>query len=121
MLFVMAAGTVFSQEMKSTSKNEICDEKVAIFPQGAETFKRMIEDNFRIKKVKSDSLATCMVKFIIERDGSISNISAEGENNSFNKEAIRAISKIQDKWIPAEINCQKVRYRFKVPLTFSYK
>lgn len=47
-------------------------------------------------------------------------IKAIGSNESFNKEGIRAISKIKQKWIPAEINGQKVPYRFKIPLAVRF-
>lgn len=58
--------------------------------------------------------------FVIERDGTLTGITASGTNESFNNEAIRAVSKIKGKWSPATINGQKVRYRFKVPLTLNF-
>ena len=38
----------------------------------------------------------------------MSNILAEGENQSFNKEMERTLKTITDKWIPAEIKGKKV-------------
>lgn len=96
-------------------------EKAATFSKGTEVLQKMIGDNFRARKVASSSQKeTCELTFIIDRDGSLTDIKASGSNESFNQEAIRAISKIKDKWIPAEINGQKVRYRFRVPLTMSF-
>lgn len=96
-------------------------EKAATFSKGIEVLQKMIGDNFRSRKVVSSSQKeTCELTFIIDRDGSLTDIKASGSNESFNQEAIRAISKIKDKWIPAEINGQKVRYRFRVPLTMSF-
>ncbi|WP_054512425.1 energy transducer TonB [Chryseobacterium sp. ERMR1:04] len=96
-------------------------EKAATFSKGTEVLQKMIGDNFRARKVVSSSQKeTCELTFIIDRDGSLTDIKASGSNESFNQEAIRAISKIKDKWIPAEINGQKVRYRFRVPLTMSF-
>ena len=48
------------------------------------------------------------VKFIVEPDGSLSNISAKGENQSFNEEIERAVKSIQTKWIPAEVKGKKL-------------
>ena len=96
-------------------------EKEAVFSKGNAEFQRLIAENFRLKKIRANSLITCEIKFIVERDGKLSNITATGENESFNKEAIRAVTKIKEKWIPATINGQAVRERFKIPLTINFE
>ena len=96
-------------------------EKEAVFSKGNAEFQRLIAENFRLKKIRASSLITCEIKFIVERDGTLSNITATGENESFNKEAIRAVTKIKEKWIPATINGQAVRERFKIPLTINFE
>ena len=96
-------------------------EKEAVFSKGNAEFQRLIAENFRLKKIRANSLITCEIKFIVEKDGTLSNITAIGENESFNKEAIRAVTKIKEKWIPATINGQAVRERFKIPLTINFE
>ena len=96
-------------------------EKEAVFSKGNAEFQRLIAENFRLKKIRANSLITCEIKFIVEKDGTLSNITATGENESFNKEAIRAVTKIKEKWIPATINGQAVRERFKIPLTINFE
>ena len=96
-------------------------EKEAVFSKGNAEFQRLIAENFRLKKIRANSLITCEIKFIVERDGTLNNITATGENESFNKEAIRAVTKIKEKWIPATINGQAVRERFKIPLTINFE
>ena len=96
-------------------------EKEAVFSKGNAEFHRLSAENFRLKKIRASSLITCEIKFIVERDGTLSNITATGENESFNKEAIRAVTKIKEKWIPATINGQAVRERFKIPLTINFE
>ena len=83
--------------------------------------KSLNAENFRLKKIRANSLITCEIKFIVEKDGTLSNITAIGENESFNKEAIRAVTKIKEKWIPATINGQAVSERFKIPLTINFE
>lgn len=101
--------------VKDREGNDVV-EKMATFPGGANEFRNLISKNFRIKKVKIKGLAKCDITFVVDRDGTVTDIKAIGENESFNQEAIRAISKIKTKWSPATINGTNVRYRYKVPL-----
>ena len=96
-------------------------ENEAVFSKGNAEFQILIAENFRLKKIRANSLITCEIKFIVERDGTLSNITATGENESFNKEAIRAVTKIKEKWIPATISGQAVSERFKIPLTINFE
>ena len=56
------------------------------------------------------------LEFIVEIDGTLSGISAKGENQSFNEEIERAVKSIQTKWIPAEVKGEKVRSYYKMPI-----
>lgn len=115
----MFKSNVFAGEYK---RGLCITEQIAEFPDGgSQNFRKLIVDNFREKKVKGEGKESCELKFVIGRDGSISNITANGSNESFNKEAIRAISKIKTKWIPATIDGQPVRYRFRIPLNLDFK
>ena len=110
---------IFSQDPKNSFYQE--SEQVAEFPDGgAEKFRQLVADHFREKKVKAQGKEFCELIFIIERDGSVKDIKANGTNESFNKEAIRAISKIKTKWIPGRINGESVRYRFRIPLELTF-
>ncbi|MET3536544.1 energy transducer TonB [Chryseobacterium limigenitum] len=91
-------------------------EKSAEFPKGINVFRQMLANNFRTRKIIGDENMSCELVFIIDKTGSITDIKATGNNQSFNEEVIRSASKIKEKWIPAEINGQKVRYRIKIPL-----
>lgn len=95
-------------------------EKPAVFPKGLDIFRQKIAKKFKGKNIIGTGVETCIITFVIERDGTLTEIQASGKNKSFNNEAIRTVSKIKEKWIPAEINGYKVRYRFKVPLTFKF-
>ena len=80
------------------------------------------EEKKKIQKLISENKPTPSVMlyttltFIIEPDGTMSNILAEGENQSFNKEMERTLKTITDKWIPAEIKGKKVRFYYNVPI-----
>lgn len=118
------AGTTELQELdlkkyKSEIFNEV--EKPAEFSAGINVFRQKLLKNFKFKNIKSKTSEKCELTFIIERDGTLTDIKANGTNESFNNEAIRAVSKIKDKWIPAEIDGYKVRYRFRLPLTINFE
>ena len=61
------------------------------------------------------------VIFVVERDGSITDVKANGANKDFNAEAVRTVKSIKNKWAPAKINGQSVRYRFRMPLTMQFE
>ena len=74
---------------------------------------KLISEN---KPTPSVMLSTTLT-FIIEPDGTMSNILAEGENQSFNKEMERVVKEdIKDKWYPAEVKGKKVRSYYKMPI-----
>ena len=116
---ILCSSLIFSQEI--ITDDIVKSERIAEFPDGgSQNFRKLIVDNFREKKVKGEGEESCELQFVIERDGSLTNIIANGSNDSFNKEAIRAISKIKTKWIPATIDGQPVRYRFRIPLNLNF-
>ena len=54
--------------------------------------------------------------FVVEPNGTLSNVLAKGENQSFNKEMERAALSINAKWIPAEIKGRKVRFLYNMSI-----
>lgn len=96
-------------------------EKPATFPLGITALRTMIHENFRMRKIITNAdQEFCELIFVIDREGSMVEVKTLGTNISFNKEAERALSKIKQRWIPAEMNGQKVRYRFRIPLTLTF-
>lgn len=124
LFFLLLTVVVFAQnngELQEWVAQPDQDETPAIFPKGTEVFRKMIADNFRMKKIKSDENLSCNITFIVDQRGKITNIKAEGSNLEFNKEAIRAVSKIKTRWKPAEIKGHKVRYLFRIPLNIKFE
>jgi hypothetical protein len=118
------AGTTELQELDlKKERSEIFSEveKPAEFPGGINVFRQKLLKNFKFRNIASKTSEKCELTFVIERDGTLTDIKASGTNDSFNKEAIRAVSKIKGKWIPATINGQKVRSRFRVPLNINFE
>lgn len=61
--------------------------------------------------------------FIIDEEGKTSNFRTEGENEIFNKEALRTIiaSTQNVVWEPAINNNKPVKYMFKMPITMNFE
>lgn len=106
--------------VEKNGRAKIESEKVAVFPSGMTVLKKMIVENFRMRKIISNAeIETCQINFVVDKEGSIVDVKASGSNESFNREAERAILKIKEKWIPGELNGEKVRCKFRIPLTIS--
>ncbi|MEC3877371.1 energy transducer TonB [Chryseobacterium salviniae] len=101
----------------SVTPNVVAD-KAADYPGGMNELRKEVSDLFylggvysEIKTIRTD------VAFIVEKDGSITNVEAQGENFTFNRQAEIALYSVSRKFSPAVINGNPVRYRFRLPLT----
>lgn len=117
LLFALLFSIVaFSQEKNENEVLEIVD-KAAEFPEGISSFRNEFAKNVNINKVQGKGTFRTVVTFVVERDGTISDLKARGENQSFNEQAVRAIKKIKTKWSPAKKDGTNVRSRFRFPAT----
>ena len=97
-------------------------EQLAEFPGGINKFRSSVQNNFDTGVMDGDEgVVKTTITFVVERDGSITDIKAEGPNKGFNSEAIRTVKSVKNKWSPAKINGQAVRYRFRLPLTMQFE
>lgn len=91
----------------------------AIFPGGINKFREGIINNLDTSALEgNDEKYTTSITFVVEKNGSISNIKADGKNKDFNKLAIDAIKMIKQNWKPATYQGQTVRSYYKVPISF---
>ena len=59
-----------------------------------------------------------LVEFVVTEDGSVVDIRAVfGSNSELNDAAVRAVAK-SPKWIPAELDGEKIKVRMTVPVLF---
>ncbi|WP_228728548.1 hypothetical protein [Chryseobacterium endalhagicum] len=95
-------------------------EKPAEYPGGMEMLKKEVAGLFYTGGVYTETKTVkANVIFMIEKDGSISNVQAEGDNFTFNRQAEIAIYSIPDKFSPAIAKGNMVRSRFRLPLTLT--
>ena len=97
-------------------------EQLAEFPGGINAFRSKVNSNFDTSVMNGDEgVVKSEVTFVVERDGSITDVKATGGNSAMNAEAIRTVKSIKNKWAPAKINGQAVRYRYRLPLTMQFE
>ena len=97
-------------------------EQLAEFPGGINSFRSKVNGSFDTSVMESDAgTVKTEVIFVVERDGSITDVKANGSNKDFNAEAVRTVKSIKNKWAPAKINGKSVRYRFRMPLTMQFE
>ncbi|MCQ4036070.1 energy transducer TonB [Kaistella montana] len=97
-------------------------EQLAEFPGGINSFRSKVQNNFDTSVMEGDEgTVKTEITFVVERDGSITDIKANGSNKDFNAEAIRTVKSVKNKWAPAKINGQAVRYRYRLPLTMQFE
>ncbi|MGO4710575.1 hypothetical protein AB4Y90_16015 [Chryseobacterium sp. 2TAF14] len=83
-------------------------------------FKKLLFDQLDLKKFNNSNEAYFSeLSFIIEKDGSVSSVKAEGDEKEFNTEVINAFKKMKTEWIAAGTTNWKVRYHVSVPISYS--
>jgi len=88
------------------------------FIGGMDAFRNKVMNNFDSSGLAPDEVMKTTVTFIVERDGSISAVKANGSNADFNAEAIRTIKSIRGKWTPGKNKRgESVRSYFKFPIS----
>lgn len=94
----------------------------ATYPGGFETLRKQVADLFYSDSVLPDQkLLKTNVVFVVEKDGSISSVRAEGDNFTFNRQAEIALYLLPEKFSPAVVNGTAVRYRFRLPLAMNFE
>lgn len=121
---VQAPPKAAAVESKAPSTTEVYEsvDQEAEFPGSLNSFRNKIAENFDNSAMEGgEGTLKATVTFIVERDGSISDVKATGSNSDFNSEAVRTVKSIRTKWVPAKINGQPVRQRFRLPLTMNFE
>lgn len=93
----------------------------AEYPGGMNAFRNQVMQTFYSDNILTNKeVYKATVRFIVERDGSISTVEAFGDDIAFNKQAIIAVYLIPEKFTPAKIHGQPVRSRFSFPISLKF-
>lgn len=110
-----------------TPSNTIGEEKIyetaeqmPEFPGGYNALTRYLANNIRYPVVAQENgiEGNVVVSFVVERDGSISNIHVVNHAYpALEREAIKVVSEMP-KWTPGKLNGEPVRVLFSIPVSF---
>ena len=109
---------------KNTDASKIEESKVealAKYPGGIDAIRNFISEHLYTDSVNFDEqekLST-KVKFIVERDGSISQVKASGNSASLNRQGEIVLYLLPEKFSPAAINGVPVRSNYSIPITIA--
>lgn len=93
----------------------------ATYPGGISEFYKFVGNNlkFPAAAVESNVQGSVLTSFIIERDGTLSDIKVEKKLGlGTDEEAIRVL-KLSKKWNPAKLDGKPVRVKYSMPIKFS--
>ena len=110
-------------ERKDTINVYDCVEQMPSFPGGTQKLKEFIEENLRYPKELEESCVQgrVIVRFIVERNGKLSNVKVvKSVHPVLDKEALRIV-KLLPRWIPGRQNGITVRVKCYIPIIFRLK
>lgn len=93
-------------------------DKLPEFPGGMGKFYTYVGNNFNRPELDAEKTLRVYVSFVIERDGSITDIMVKNDPGyGIGKEAIRVLKSLKTKWIPGILNGKPVRTAYNLPIT----
>ncbi|WP_343660380.1 hypothetical protein [Chryseobacterium sp.] len=95
-------------------------EKIADYPGGLNSLRQEVANLLYVDGVYSEEKTIKTdVAFTVEKDGTVSNVHAQGDNFTFNRQAEIALYSLAEKFFPAMIKGDPAVYCFKLPLTLT--
>lgn len=96
------------------------NEKYPVFPGGEDSLYSFLARNIKYP-TEADVTGTVVIKFTIEKDGSITNATILREiGGGCGEEALRVVN-LMPKWIPGEMDGKPIRTEFILPVQFQIK
>lgn len=87
---------------------------------GLNGFRAKVVENFDSEAVQGEGMLTTTVKFVVETNGTVSQVKATGSNPDFNREAERVVRSIKG-WKPAKKGGVNVRSYYSLPLKMKFE
>lgn len=113
-----------AQEEKDSKDNDSVYTNIdqpAHFPGGDKELADFLVENIKFPNDPADVQGKVYLSFIVEKDGSITNIKVlRGLYRPIDEEAIRVV-KLMPKWIPGKHNGEIVRQKYTLPIKFELR
>jgi len=107
------AKPVDPNEIFSTTSVDVA----ADFKGGINAFRQKVANAFDTESVEKTGMVSGVITFVVEKDGSISDLKVTGSSADFNAEAERTVKSIKTKWTPAQLKGKPVRSSFRMPIS----
>lgn len=92
-------------------------EKSPMYPGGIEEFLKLVGKRFQAPEMEEASTVRIIVMFIVEKDGTLSNIKVpKSAGEELDEEAIRVLKSIKTKWEPGIYEGAPVRTQYSLPI-----
>lgn len=117
----------FAIVINNTEEEQIDEEDNKVYPfvqqkaepkDGMDVFRRDFQRKFRMPKDVPPGIVTIVIKFIIEKDGSLTNYQVENNEHELEQEVIRVL-KTMPKWKPAQHEGAAVQSNFTWTLSIT--
>lgn len=93
-------------------------DKLPTYPGGMKNFYEFVANNFDKDNLEEGDVVKVNVSFVIERNGSLTDIKVmENVNSAVSKEAIRVLKSLKTKWTPGIKDGESVRTFFTLPIS----
>ncbi|MFL9835591.1 M56 family metallopeptidase [Chryseobacterium terrae] len=95
----------------------------AEYPGGVNELRKKVAKNFNSAIFdNSTGLIKSTITFVVDKNGSVSDLKAVGENKKFNNEALRVTKEANENitWKPATKDGEPVAYRYNLPLAMQF-
>ncbi|MFA7445490.1 MAG: energy transducer TonB [Flavobacteriaceae bacterium] len=91
------------------------------YPKGIEEFRKFIAQNYQSPKVTKDLKGLVFVQFVVEEDGSLSDIKIIRDLGFGAGDEVVRVLKLTGKWNPGIQNGKPVRVRYTLPVQVNVK
>jgi hypothetical protein len=114
-------GKIKSPNLENSKTDFQQTDKTAEYPGGLDVLRTTIGSVFYDNSLYDQKTVKTNIRFVVERDGSVTNVVASGDNPSFNRQAEIAVYLLPEKFYPGSLNGNLVRSMFRLPLTMNFE
>lgn len=111
------------QDISTAVEGKAADLVPAEYPGGVNELRKIVAKNFNSAIFgETNNLVRSTITFVVDKNGSIRDLKAEGENEKFNNEVFRVTKEANENitWKPATKDGEPVAYRYNLPIGMQF-
>ncbi len=111
------------QDISTAVEGVAADLVPAEYPGGVNELRKKVAKNFNSAIFgENNGLVRSTITFVVDKNGSIRDLKAEGENEKFNNEVLRVTKEANENitWKPATKDGEPVAYRYNLPMAMQF-